>query len=54
MINELKENFGGTAGNIAYTLSQLGDSPTIVATAGRDFESYSEWFKTNEISTDLY
>lgn len=53
MINELKENFGGTAGNIAYSLSLLGESPTIVATAGRDFESYSDWFKTNKISTDF-
>ena len=52
MINELKENFGGTAGNIAYALSQLGESPTIVATAGRDFESYRDWFNKNNISTD--
>ncbi len=52
MINELKENFGGTAGNIAYALSQLGESPTILATAGRDFESYKEWFGNNKISTD--
>ncbi|MHC4139127.1 MAG: PfkB family carbohydrate kinase, partial [Planctomycetota bacterium] len=52
MINELKENFGGTAGNIAYALSLLGENPTIVATAGRDFESYREWFNKNNISTD--
>jgi len=52
MINELKENFGGTAGNIAYALSLLGESPTIVATAGRDFEPYKEWFNKNNISTD--
>jgi adenosine kinase len=52
MINELKENFGGTAGNIAYALSQLGETPSIVATAGRDFGSYKEWFNNNKISTD--
>ena len=52
VINELKENFGGTAGNIAYTLSLLGENPTILATAGRDFESYREWFDKNNISTD--
>ncbi len=52
MINELKENFGGTAGNIAYALSLLGESPTIVATAGRDFESYRDWFNKNNISSD--
>ena len=52
MINELKENFGGTAGNIAYALSLLDESPTIVATAGRDFEAYREWFNKNNISTE--
>jgi len=52
MINELKENFGGTAGNIAYALSLLGENPTILAAAGRDFESYKEWFAKNKISTD--
>ena len=52
MINELKENFGGTAGNIAYALSQLGESPSIIATAGRDFGSYKEWFSNNKISID--
>jgi len=52
MINELKENFGGTAGNIAYALSLLGENPSILATAGRDFESYREWFNKNNISTD--
>ena len=36
-VNGLKENFGGTAGNIAYSLSLLGETPHIVATAGKDF-----------------
>ncbi|MDR4508772.1 MAG: carbohydrate kinase family protein [Candidatus Brocadiaceae bacterium] len=52
MINELNENFGGTAGNIAYALSLLGESPTILATAGRDFEPYRNWLAQHEISTD--
>jgi adenosine kinase len=34
------EHFGGTAGNIAYTLALLGEKPTIVASAGDDFERY--------------
>ncbi|MFA6391454.1 MAG: carbohydrate kinase family protein [Patescibacteria group bacterium] len=50
-INVLKENFGGTAGNIAYSLSLLGDDPTIVGTAGRDFRPYAVWLKKNKIST---
>jgi len=51
MINDLQENFGGTAGNIAYGLSLLGENPTIIATAGRDFEPYRGWLKKNNIST---
>ncbi|MBF0516697.1 MAG: carbohydrate kinase family protein [Nitrospirae bacterium] len=53
MINQLKENFGGTAGNIAYALSLLGEKPTIVATAGNDFNSYSNWLKSHAISSDF-
>ena len=51
MINGLTENFGGTAGNIAFALSLLGESPTILATAGRDFEPYRNWLTKNKIST---
>ncbi len=52
MVNDLKENFGGTAGNIAYTLSLLGENPTIIATAGRDFGSYKAWMKKHNINTN--
>ena len=45
------ENFGGTAGNIAFALSLLGESPTILATAGRDFEPYRNWLTKHNIST---
>ena len=31
-VNSLTENFGGTAGNIAYSLSLLGEKPRILAT----------------------
>ncbi len=34
------ENFGGTAGNIAYTLALLGEKPTIIASVGDDFAKY--------------
>jgi adenosine kinase len=42
-VNGMEERFGGTAGNIAYNLVLLGEKPTIVATAGRDFAPYREW-----------
>jgi adenosine kinase len=42
LVPELRREFGGCAGNIAYNLRLLGESPTILATVGRDFEPYSE------------
>jgi adenosine kinase len=50
-INGLIEKFGGTAGNIAYTLALLGEKPEIVATAGEDFDRYEQWLNQNRIST---
>ena len=32
-VNGLEEKFGGTAGNIAYCLSLLGETPRILATS---------------------
>jgi adenosine kinase len=39
-VNGLSEKFGGTAGNIAYSLSLLGEQPVILAAAGKDFDRY--------------
>jgi adenosine kinase len=50
-INGLVEKFGGTAGNIAYTLSLLGEKPFIVATSGEDFGRYEEWLDKHRLST---
>ncbi|MFA6393898.1 MAG: carbohydrate kinase family protein [Patescibacteria group bacterium] len=44
-ISELRENFGGTAGNIAYNLALLGEKPVVLATAGADFAPYRAWLK---------
>lgn len=50
-INGLVEKFGGTAGNIAYTLAQLGEAPCIVAATGHDFDRYEEWLAANNLTT---
>jgi adenosine kinase len=42
-VPELREFFGGCAGNIAYGLKLLGADPLIFAAAGRDFASYAAW-----------
>lgn len=51
-INDMKEKFGGTAGNIAYTLTLMGEKPGISATIGQDDHKYIEWLKNNGISFD--
>lgn len=48
-INKLKESFGGTAGNIAYNLSMLGERPTILGLAGSDFPKYQNWLEKQNI-----
>lgn len=50
LINGLKENFGGTAGNIAYGLSLLGEKPYILATAGKDFAPYEKWLIKHKVN----
>jgi adenosine kinase len=51
-INGLRENFGGTAGNIAYALALLGERPRIVATVGRDFDPYRTWLIQHHLPLD--
>ena len=51
-VNGMVEKFGGTAGNIAYALSLLGEKPIILATIGHDYRTYFEWLAENRISCD--
>ena len=51
-VNGLAEKFGGTAGNIAYCLSLLGENPRILATIGHDYHRYFEWLEQCGVSTD--
>jgi adenosine kinase len=37
---EMRREYGGTAGNIAYNLKLLGDAPLLMATVGEDIEPY--------------
>lgn len=49
-VNGLNEKFGGTAGNIAYSLALLGERPLILATAGKDFDRYETWLLKHQLS----
>jgi adenosine kinase len=48
-VNGLTEKFGGTAGNIAYSLALLGEKPIILSTIGRDYHNYYEWLEEHNI-----
>jgi len=39
-VDKLSVQFGGTAGNVAYSLVLLGEQPEIIATVGADFGQY--------------
>ena len=43
LVPELRREFGGCAGNVAYNLRLLGGSPLIMATVGTDFGRYRDW-----------
>lgn len=51
LVDELTEKFGGTAGNIAYSLALLGEYPTVLASVGSDFDRYEKWFQELGIDT---
>jgi len=48
-VNGLNEKFGGTAGNIAYSLALLGERPLILATVGKDFDRYETWLLKHQL-----
>lgn len=51
-VNGMIEKFGGTAGNIAYSLSLLNERPIILATIGKDYRSYFDWLNKNRLSIE--
>src|SRR5215470_16174263 len=52
LVPELRREFGGCAGNIAYNLRLLGDVGYPMATVGRDFGPYRDWMAQNGIPAD--
>jgi adenosine kinase len=43
LVPEMRREFGGCAGNIAYNLNLLGGAALPMATVGSDFGPYGEW-----------
>lgn len=51
LADRLHKQFGGTAGNIAYSLQLLGAKPIIQTYAGNDFGPYRTFLRKNRMTT---
>jgi adenosine kinase len=51
-IGELRREWGGCAGNIAYNLKALGGEPVVMATVGDDGSAYADRLAALGIATD--
>lgn len=52
LVPRLRREYGGCAGNIAYSLKLLGGDPVPMGTVGMDFEPYAAWMKRHGIPLD--
>jgi len=50
LVPEMRKEFGGCAGNIAYNLKLLGGHPVPMGTVGQDFLPYANWMEKCGIS----
>jgi adenosine kinase len=52
LVPQLRREFGGCAGNIAYNLKLLGDVGYPMATVGHDFAPYQQWMSETHVPQD--
>jgi len=50
LVPDMRREFGGCAGNIAYNLKLLGGAPLPMGTVGSDFAPYARWMESHGIS----
>jgi adenosine kinase len=50
LVPDMRREFGGCAGNIAYTLNLLGGEPLIMATVGEDCDPYAQRLDQQRLS----
>lgn len=51
LVDQMRKSFGGTAGNISYTLSLLGIRVAVMGIAGEDFQTYREFLERYDVDT---
>jgi adenosine kinase len=52
LVPQLRRNYGGVAGNIAYNLGLLGVKSHVLATVGDDFDPYETWMRRRGLSLE--
>jgi len=52
LVPDMRREYGGCAGNIAYSMNLLGGEPVIMATVGEDFPPYAERLATLGVSCE--
>jgi adenosine kinase len=52
LVPQMRREYGGCAGNIAYNLKLLGDVGYPMATVGRDFGLYADWMRQTGVPAD--
>ncbi|MBS0496333.1 MAG: carbohydrate kinase family protein [Proteobacteria bacterium] len=52
LVPEMRREFGGCAGNIAYNLKMLGGEPVMMATVGDDYAPYDARFKQLDLTQE--
>lgn len=53
LVETMRKNFGGTAGNIAYTLALFDADVEILACAGNDFKEYNSFLDKAGVNTSM-
>jgi len=53
LVPQMRKEFGGCAGNIAYNLNLLGGNGLPMGTVGKDFAPYADWMDEKGVSRDL-
>jgi adenosine kinase len=52
LVPQMRREYGGCAGNIAYNLALLGDEGVPMATVGHDFGTYRQWLSNAGVPID--
>lgn len=50
-VEKLSVEYGGTAGNVAYSLALMGEQPEIISTVGNDFSQYRSHLRLSGIDS---